>query len=225
MMTPAVPLIPDAAVGVPVTVAAGQVVAHVPVQALVLDPALSLSKRYRVRPLASTTRTPSGVLRVPRVVLAAAAVVGAAFDGAALAAVVGAAPAWAVDVDDFDELPQPASARSPATATAAPAAARRAVLGAVGGRLIVVRIMSSLGTGRAGPAVCDRRQIATGSGVESPRHTRRGAERVHLPADLRPEAAARRSEARQAAPGGSKARRVKGPAGRAREAAPGRLRL
>jgi len=111
-MVASVPVTPASAVGVPVVRNSGQMVAHDPVQALLVAPAGSLSKVYSVRPLASVSTLPSLVERVDT---RAVEELGAAAEE------LDAAPEAAVLVDPaFDALEHPATPSAPAARISAP---------------------------------------------------------------------------------------------------------
>src|SRR5579864_5669087 len=111
-MVPSVPDTPGPAVGVPVVVSGGHAEAHAPVQALVVAPAVSCPKVYRVMPLASVSTSPSLVEWVNTVAVEAVAV-------DALDEVEGLAAGCVVGVETtFDPLlEQPATMNAPQAST------------------------------------------------------------------------------------------------------------
>ena len=101
---------PGPAVGVPVTVAAGHVLAHIPAPQVLAPGVVSLSNRYNVSPWAFTSTMPSFVVATLTVALAA----GAAVVVVGAAVVPGAAVVEGVDEEVLLLLPHAASANAAA---------------------------------------------------------------------------------------------------------------
>jgi hypothetical protein len=143
VMTPTDPAMPGPALGVPVAIRGGQTAAHPPRHAAVLDPAVSRSKVYVVRPLSPTTAEPTLVAPTtttnapaavaPPEVAPPAVAPATVADGAAGAAVVLGVlvlvATGAAARDDVEALlPHAARATRPAAASNAPTP--RATVGA-----------------------------------------------------------------------------------------------